>query len=160
MEGFQLSTEEIQELRVAHSSAKSAKNVQAAYKINAVILLGTGWPVSDVSEALLLNKDTLSSYVKKYKQDGLNTLLKTLYAGGFRKISHEQTDILCKELDSNIHLTTKSVCAFVLREFGIQYSVGGMTDLLHSLGYTYKKPKLTPCNPNIDAQEEFLSFYT
>lgn len=52
MKGFDLTPSEIQELRAAHRSAKSKKNVTAAYKINSIILLGTGWSLQEVSEAL------------------------------------------------------------------------------------------------------------
>jgi transposase len=34
-----------------------------------------------------------------------------------------------------------------------------MRDLLHRIGYEYKKPKLVPGNPDIDAQEAFASQY-
>ena len=34
-----------------------------------------------------------------------------------------------------------------------------MRDLLHRLGYEYKKPKLIPGNPDINAQEEFITYY-
>ena len=34
-----------------------------------------------------------------------------------------------------------------------------MRDLLHRLGYEYKKPKLVPGNPDVDAQEEFIKHY-
>jgi len=65
MKGFKLSPEEIQELCAAHKAAKSKKDVKAAYKINAIILLGEGWTASQVSEALLLDEDTLGNYTRQ-----------------------------------------------------------------------------------------------
>lgn len=159
MEGFILSPEEIQELKAAHKAAKSSKDVKSAYKINSVILLGTDWSLEEVSEALLLDKNTLSSYVQKYKKCGLSTLLKSFHQGSLRKMTEEQMSILLNELDHNVHLTTKSICAYVKSQFNIIYSIGGMTDLLHKEGYVYKKPKLVPANPDINAQEEFLRYY-
>lgn len=159
MEGFTLSPDEEQELRAAHRSAKASKNVKAAYKINAIILLGTGWSLNDVSEALLLDQDTLSNYVKKYRKSGLNSLLKVFYSGGFKKLSSEQITILCEELDTNMHLNTKSICMFIKNQFDVTYTIGGMTDLLHCLGYTYKKPKLVPAKPDLESQEIFLEQY-
>ena len=56
---------EILPLPVALRSAHRAeRNRRAAYKINAVILLGTGWTLAEVSEALLLDDETLRSYVE------------------------------------------------------------------------------------------------
>ncbi len=34
-----------------------------------------------------------------------------------------------------------------------------MRDFLHRIGYEYKKPKLVPGNPDIDAQEAFAKYY-
>jgi len=34
-----------------------------------------------------------------------------------------------------------------------------MRDLLHREGYTFKKPKLVPGNPDIQAQENFVHYY-
>ncbi|MFO1257947.1 MAG: hypothetical protein U1E78_06010 [Gammaproteobacteria bacterium] len=42
MKGFTLTPEDLEILRSAHRDAKRT-NANAAYRINAVILLGTGW---------------------------------------------------------------------------------------------------------------------
>jgi transposase len=159
MKGFDLTPSEIQALRAAHRSAKSKKNVTAAYKINSIILLGTGWSLQEVSEALLLDEDTLSSYVKKYKADGFSGLLEVVYKGGFKKLSSSQIELLCAELDSNVYLNAKAICLYVKNQFNVDYTIGGMTDLLHHLDYVYKKPKLDPANPDPNAQDLFLEQY-
>lgn len=48
MQGFTLSQDELEILRSAHRDAKRT-NAHAAYKINAVILLGTGWTLTEVN---------------------------------------------------------------------------------------------------------------
>ena len=74
-------------------------------------------------------------------------------------LNESQKEWLCEELDRNIHMTTQPVIECVKAKFSIEYSLSGMRDLLHRLGYTYKKPKLVPRNPDIDAQEEFITYY-
>ena len=156
MQNFDLTSEEIQELKAAH---KSCKQKSDAYKINAVILLGSGWTLSEVVDALLLDEETLRNYSKRYKEGGLPTLLQTNYKGGQPKLPIEYFDTLIDELESSIYLTTASVCAFVKENFQIHYSISGMTALLHRLGYVYKKPKLVPSKANDDEQEYFLQEY-
>jgi len=156
MKGFNLSQEERLELRAAH---KAEKNKHAAYKINAVILLGSGWPLKKVKLALLLDDETLRSYVEKYRHGGVDGLLETHHKGRKSLLTESQTNLLVTELESSIHLSTQSVIEYVVTEFDIQYSMSGMRDLLHRLGYEYKKPKLVPGNPDVDAQEEFAKFY-
>ncbi len=49
---------------------------------------------------------------------------------------------------------------FFLKEtFGILYTPSEVRDLLHRIGYKYKKPKLVPGNPDVDAQEIFAMQY-
>ncbi len=156
MKNFHLSPEQIKELRVAHGVER---NRAATYKINAVILLGTGWKIKNVKEALLLDDETLRTYVNKYQTGGVGKLLQTHYSGRQTNLDESQSKVLCDELDAEIYLTTGAIINYVKCKFDVEYSSSGMRDLLHRLGYTFKKPKLVPGNPNIDAQEEFVSYY-
>ena len=106
MDDFYLSPEQMKELRAAHG-AERYRN--AAYKINAVILLGTGWKLKEVKEALLLDDETLRSYVSKYQSGGIAELLKTNYPGRQTNLDESQLKVLCDELDSTIYLTTSAV---------------------------------------------------
>ena len=63
------------------------------------------------------------------------------------------------ELTSKVYLTTNEICCYVDASFGVTYSISGMTNLLHELGYVYKKPKLVAANPDYDAQEIFIQQY-
>lgn len=156
MKGFDLRNDELAILRKAH---KSEYYKNSAYKINCVILLGSGWTLEEVRDALLLDEETLRSYVKKYQESGLPGLLKVDYKGSEPQLSVAEIEQLCKALDTQIFLTTQSIIDYVKKEFGIIYSKSGMRDLLHRLNYVYKKPKLVPGNPDIEAQEIFVQQY-
>ena len=156
MKGFHLSKEEVNELRVAH---RAERNRHAAYKINAVILLGTGWKLKAVKNALLIDDETLRRYVEKYKSGGIPELLQTNYPGRQNTLDSKQLRIFHSELDNNIYLTTSKIIEFVAESFDVTYSPSGMRDLLHREGYTYKKPKLVPGKPDREAQEVFVRCY-
>ena len=156
MTKFSLSTDQLEGLRTAH---RKEKNKKAAYKINAVILLGTGWSLKEVKEALLLDDETLRSYLKKYQSGGIGELIKTDYPGRPPRLNDEQQKKLYNELNNNIYLTTCAVIEYVSDQFGVKYTTSGMRDLLHRAGYSYKKPKLVPGNPDREAQEDFVYFY-
>jgi len=158
MKGFILAEEDLELLRLALNEAKR-KTASLAYKINAVILLGTGWTVKKVKGALFFDDETLRGYVERYREGGIEKLVETNYKGRASHLTKPQIEKICEELDAEIHLTTYSVMEFVKTEFGIVYSVSGMRDLLHRLGYEYKKPKLVPGNPDFDAQEAFIKQY-
>ena len=160
MKTFILPPEEIQELHAARLSAKNKKDISAAYKIHAIILLGTYMSRKEVSDALFINTDTLSTYVTQYTSGGVKQLCETHYQGRPCKLSDDQLKILFQELDSNVHLTTKSVCSFVKSTWNISYTESGMTDLLHTHEYTYKKPKLVPAYSDPELHEEFLAYFS
>ena len=158
MKNFELTPEEKIELRAAHKSAKKGY-ASPAYKINAILLLGDDWALEEVSEALLMDEETLRKYVHDYKTGGIPKLIQTNYKGSTSFLTQEQTAELQTELDANIHLTTQSVVNFVKNKFNIDYSISGITALLHRLDYVYKKPKLIPKGPSEDAQEAFIEYY-
>ena len=156
MKNFYLTESQLIELRCAH---QAERNRNAAYKINAVILLGTGWTLKAVKEALLIDDETLRSYVEKYRKGGIDELIQTHYLGRHCRLIEEQQVQLCEELESKIYLTTDAVIEYVKEHFSVSYTLSGMRDLLHRLGYEFKKPKLVPSNPDREFQEEFVEYY-
>ena len=151
-----LSPEQIAELRQAH---RACKDKRYAYRINAIILLGTGWSYQGVSNALLLDEETLRNYQAQYRRAGLTELLKDGRGGSDCQLSSVQTSKLEAELDRAIYMTTQSVIEYVKKTFKVIYTQSGMRDLLHRMGYEHKKPKLVPGNPDKEAQEEFAQQY-
>jgi transposase len=156
MKGFELSKDELADLRRAH---KSEYYRRSADKIKSVVLLGSGWTLEEVKDALLLDEETLRSYVKKYQEGGLPALLKVEFKGSEPQLSVAEVEQLCGALNTQIFLTTQSVIDYVKKKFGVTYSQSGMRDLLHRLDYEYKKPKLVPGNPDHEAQELFAEQY-
>jgi len=159
MKGFDLDKDQLAELRQAHKLEKKSGNVACAYKLNAIILLGSGWKLREVKEALLLDDETLRSYVDKYRSGGIKLLLETHYKGSQAWLTDEQLTQLADELDSNIHLDIKSVINYVLSNFEVEYSSSGMRAVLHRIGFVYKKPKLVPKDPDVVAQEIWVEQY-
>ena len=156
MRDFSLSKEELQALRAAH---RQERNKPAAYKINAVILLGSGWKLREVSEALLLDEETLRSYVEKYQRRGVEGLVHTHYMGRVARLTYKQSKQLRQALESKIYPTTAAVIEYVSKRFSIRYSASGMRDRLHGMGYSFKKPKLVPGDTDVRAQHDFVECY-
>jgi hypothetical protein len=66
---------------------------------------------------------------------------------------------LVSHLKENLYQSTLDVSLYVNSEFNVLYSRSGMTELLHALGFTYKKPKLIPSGIDFQAQEDFLTCF-
>ena len=104
-------------------------NAKDSYKVNAILLLDDGLCVQEVSLVLYLSDETIRAYQKDYKKGGIKKLLKTNHKGSKCKLNRYQRSKLCKELNSNIYLTTNQIIEYVKREFGITYASSGMKDL-------------------------------
>lgn len=156
MNGFELTPQEVKRLRVLH---KQQKDRRAADKIKTVVLLGTGWTLSAVSEALLLDEGTLRGYIDRYRNGGINKVLEWNYQGRSCQLSPEQQQALKDHLSEYTYPDTKSIIAYIEKTYGILYKHSGMAKLLHQLGFVYKKPKLV--SPQADPVEvmKYLQAY-
>ena len=156
MTTFTLSQEEISGLKKAH---RAARNKRDAYRINTIVLLGTGWTIREVAEALFLDDETIRNYLKRYKAGELNALLNDNYKGYSGKLSKSEIAQLDSHLNENTYLRSQDIVFYVAKQFKVEYCISGMKDLLHRLSYVYKKPKLVPGKADVKAQEEFIEFY-
>jgi len=153
---YRLSVSEIEKLQVAHRQTRIKRQ---ADRIKAVVLLGRGWSVRDVAEALLIDEDTVRNYFKRYREDGLEKLIQMDYSGSEGWLDGLRLEELDEFLQTTLCLSAKEAGDYVARRWDVHYSVRGMTELLHRLGYVYKKPKLVPGKADSEAQEAFLESY-
>jgi transposase len=156
MDTFLLSKDEINELRRAHRQARDKRD---ADRIKAVYSLAVGHTVSQVASILMLDEDTVRNYLKHFRTGGISALLKYDYKGSECRLTELEMSELEAELESSIYMTTQSVIEYVKKIFKVKYTQSGMRDLLHRMGYEYKKPKLVPGNPDLEKQELFAAQY-
>ena len=156
MEGFTLSPSKVKQLKLLH---KKQRDRRAADKIKAIVLLGTGWTLSSVSEALLLDTETLRSYVKKYREGKIDEVVKLKYEGRKSNLSNEAKLELQTYLSKNTYPDVKSIIFYVKSKYGVLYKSTGMRNILKELGFVYKKPKLIPNTTNPVEVIAFLQRY-
>ena len=98
-----LSDEELSNLREKHRQLKIKRE---ADKIKSVYLSGIGWTNKDISQALLLDEDTISNYFKKYKSSGIPGLLDDNYSGGASYLGEKEIYKLKLYLEENLFRNT------------------------------------------------------
>jgi len=157
MEPFTLTPAEVAALRQTHRQMRT--RTADAYRLNAIILLGTGWTQQAVSEALLLDDRTLRRYVAAYRQSGIDGLLESHCRGSVCRLNDDQLAQLDEHLQDTLYTDTRDVRNYIQHTFGVTYSVSGVTHLLKRLDYVYKKPKHIPGKADRQAQEAFLAEY-
>jgi transposase len=156
MADYRLTPEELAELRSVH---RRTRDIRAAYRLNAVILLGQGRTVLDVADALLFDPQTVRDYFKKYREGGVDGLLRMSYVGSEALLDAGQLRDLDAHLRERLHPSAASVARWVEDQWGVRYTPEGMTAVLRRLGYVYKKAKLVPGKADPVRQEAFLEDY-
>jgi transposase len=156
MSDFKLSPEEINELKELH---KSLKNKKVAYRINAIILLGSGQSFEEVASNLLLNEKTVKRYLETFQKGGINLLISTFYRGGIPKLTEDEETKLKEHLDNHLLSSAKEVVDYVSETFNVDFTPEGMVITLHRLGYSYKKTKLKPSKADKEKQKAFVKDY-
>lgn len=159
MKDYHLPEKTLKELREAHKYFKQLNRARQADKIKSVYLLGLGWSIGSICEALLLDDNTIYRYYDTFVSEGISGLVKTHYKGSETKLTATELSDLKLFLTEHPCRATKQVVAYLLKEFDVEYSISGANALLKRLGYTYKKPRVVPGKADINGQQKFIKKY-
>ena len=156
MRDYTLSNEQIADLETLH---RSLRDKRQADRVKAVIALSKGWSPAQVAEILLFDEKTSRHYFERYQQGGRQALLDDHYSGAEPKLDERQIKELERYLETYLLPDAKSVIAYIEKQYKVHYSVSGVTDLLHRLGFSYKKPTHVPGKQDPAKQQAFLEEY-
>ena len=153
---YSLTAQEIANLEVAH---RQAKDKRYADRLKTVYLLGKGWSVTQVAEALMMDRVTVRTHYKRYRKGGLPALQKFEAGGSESFLDELERQALDQHLHKNLYLTAKEIAHYIEQTWGVCYSESGITQLLYRMGYVYKKPKLVPGKADAEKQRAFVQCY-
>jgi len=151
---IELSPSEIKELQ--RIQKKDRFHRRRFIKATVLLMLHHGFSSSDIQLSLTLDDNTIRRYVRGYQEKGLKRYMEDGYVPYSGKLSEQQEQLLILHLDEYLYEDAKTVCAYVLQTFGVSYSISGMRDLLHRLGFTYKQTKAVASKAEEAAQVTFL----
>lgn len=149
-------SKQIVELEKLH---RSLRDKRQADRVKAVIALAKGWSAAQVAEILLFDEKTSRHYFERYQQGGLQALLEDNYSGPEPKLDKHQISELAEYLEEHILPDAKSVIAYIKKQYRVNYSLSGVTDLPHRLGFSYKKPTHVPGKQDPAQQQAFIEAY-
>ena len=130
-----------------------------ADRLRVILLLDDGETYKNIAKFLFLDEGTIGNYKKRYKQGSIEGLINDQYFGRIAILSPKEMAALSNDLQSRIFPTTKAVIRHIKNKFGVKYSLSGATDLLHRLGFSYKKATPVPGKAKRDKQEAFVRRY-
>lgn len=125
-------------------------------RIKAVLLASEGWSTAMISQALRIHETTVLRHLHDYAQ---SEKLKPKNGGSSSRLSASQTMVLIAHLTEVTYHHTHQIVAYVLEQFGVNYSVAGMNKWLHHHGFSYKKPKGVPHKFDEAKQQAFIDAY-
>lgn len=156
MLNYLLASKELVELKRQHKLCLKKKD---ADRIKAIYLLGSGWSVSEVSEALLIEDDAIRNYFRTYKEKGLEYLLLNKHLGRMSFLTIQELEFLDSHLQEHTYQSTEKIIAYINEEFDVEYSHSGVRSVLSHLNFVYKKPEKIPFKVDTDLQKKFIVRY-
>ena len=125
-------------------------------RIKAVLLKNEGWLDRQIAQALRIHEETVRQHLQDWLQE---EKLKPENGGSMEKLTKNQSKTLEWHLESTVYTEVKSICAWILKTFGVSYTVSGMTKWLHAHNFSYKQPKGVPAKVDVAKQEAFVEKY-
>ena len=117
-------------------------------KVTVLIMLYQEHSVSSIEAALGLDDNTIRRYAKTYQEKGFAAFIVDGFIPYCGKLSEKQLVLLANHLDEYLYEDAAAICHYVKTTFGIVYSVSGITQLLHRIGFVYKQTKTVPSKAN------------
>ena len=96
------------------------------------------------------------SLERKRRYASIECLINDNYISKRCFLNDKELKQLSNLLKSKPFPTAKAVILYIEKTFGVQYSVGGVTDLLHRLKFSYKKAAAIPGKAKREKQKKFI----
>jgi transposase len=138
---------------------KVERHAKYSDRIKTILLLDQGITYQSIALHLFLDEGTIRNYRKRYVDGGILGLVTDTYSGKRSHLNDKEKEQLSNYLQSKICMDTKEVAAYIQKNFDVTYSISGVTALLHSMGFTYKKAKPVPGKAKKGDQELFIEAY-
>ena len=151
---YTLSVAELATLREAH---RKEKKKRMADRLKAVYLLGSGWTAQKVSEALLVDEDTIRNWFHLYQAGGQKQLLHWQVGGSKPYLSAGEQVTLKQHVTETLHSTCKTVGQYIQQQFQVTHAPRSVSALLGRLGFSHKNPKIVPGKADAAAQTQFIA---
>jgi len=130
---------------------KKEKDAKAKIRLAAAILRKQEKSYTEITENLNVLRSTLSYWLQRMDADGVAGAYHREHPGRECFLSESQLAQLKTELVQNPQKfgfaqsmwSTRMIIDHVKKRYGRQYVARGMTDLLHRIGFSVKKPRIT-----------------
>lgn len=139
---------------------KQIKDKAIGIRIRIILALDLGYSNQEVSDILLVNEDTVNKWKRKYfKGRLLSDWLQTNHQGYSGRLSDDQLKQVEEFVKDGVITDCQEVVEYIRKNFGVRYTIDGVTKLLHRLKFVYKQTVVIPSKLDTQKQAEFLQRY-
>ena len=151
---IELSESERWELRRLHKQQPR----KGADKIKAILLYADGYSRREIAQILLIDdEDTLTRWKQSFldKKD-LSSWFQDNYSGYSGRLTNSQLKAVEHYVESNLITDAQDVQCWLKSQYGESYTIRGVHNILHRLGFSYKKTTAYPSKLNPDEQLDLM----
>jgi transposase len=139
---------------------KTISDKTLAIRIRIILALNEGYKAQDVARILLIDRDTVTTWKKKFlKAHHLSDWLGQNYRGYNGKLTKEQKTVVERFVKDNVITDCAAVVSFIKESFSVHYTRNGVTKLLHRMRFVYKDTVIVPGKADVQKQTMFAEFY-
>ena len=144
------------ELIAKHRRERSSRY---ADRIKTILWRDEGISHAEIAHRLFRDEDMVRHYEKVFHERGLDALLSDNFKSYDGKLELSEEKQLYDYVSTHLFLDVAPIQAYVYEQFGVAYSSTGMRELLHRIGFTYKKTSHAPGKVDEDKQRSFIAMF-
>ena len=154
---LELSDNDVLELKILHRAERDRKKCD---RIKAILMFNKGYSAVEIGTVLLIDENTVSGWKDRYlKRKNTQEWLRTQCIGYQGKLDKDQESQIDTYVQENLVSDARQVQSFIKKEFKKTYTISGVIELLHRLGFNYKQTTLMPAKIDPEKQAQFKSAY-
>lgn len=162
-ESMRVSEEELQKIKSAMNTEKKARNFK---RYQSLYLYLSGMKCTDVAKIVGITKTSVVRINQVYRREGLAGIPDKAREGRPPKLTNKQKAhikemILSKTpaevgFPAELNWTAGLVIKYIKREYGIDFSIRGITGVFKRLGLSYTRPTYVLAKADPQKQEQFV----
>lgn len=158
------------ELQKVKSAMDNEKSVRYFKRYQALYLFLSGMKCAEVAKIVGITKTSVSRIHQLYRKEGLSGIPDKAREGRPSKLTNDQKEqikemVLTKApvevgFPAEFNWTAGLIVKFVKREYGLNYSIRGITGIFERLGLSYTRPTYVLAKADKQKQEQFVKDFT
>jgi transposase len=134
---------------------KKQKEIEIVDRLIFIRLLYKGKTVEKASELMDISLSTGHRWLDRWNEDGCEGLYNRYSNGGKKaKLTDEQFQLLDEMMYEEQYLNTHKLHKMIKEEFDVEYSLKQVREIVHKLGYSYKKGYMIYSKMPADAEKD------